>query len=142
MSIEEILSARSGSACELCGNTNGLKEYKVAPVSEGGDKSILVCETCREKMSGATATGDEHWHCLNTSMWSTVPAVQVMAWRILDARKNEGWAQDLLDILYLDDETLAWAKQAPLTGNKEIAEEKIIHKDSNGNVLQAGDSVV
>src|SRR6478609_154535 len=121
MSIEEILRARSGSACELCGNTDGLKEYKVAPMSEGGDRSILACETCCEKMSGANATGDDHWRCLNNSMWSTVPAVQVMAWRILEAHGNEGWAQDLLDILYLDDETLAWAKQASLAGYKEIA---------------------
>ena len=68
-------------------------------------------------------------------MWSQVPGVQVMAWRMLNRLKSEAWTQDLLDMLYLDDEILAWAKA---TGE---GEEKIIHKDSNGNVLQNGDTV-
>lgn len=41
---------------------------------------------------------------------------------------------DLLDMMYLDEEALEWAK-----ANKEGAEEdenKIVHKDSNGVILQ------
>ena len=44
-------------------------------------------------------------------MWSQVPAVQVMAYRQLKhlVAQGEHWAQDLLDMLYLDEETQAWA---------------------------------
>ncbi len=49
--------------------------------------------------------------------------------------------QDLLDTLYLDDETLAWAKAASF--EDEVAEvEKVVHKNSNGTRLQSGDSAV
>jgi protein PhnA len=74
-------------------------------------------------------------------MWSTVPAVQVMAWRLLNELRHEGWTKDLIDMLYLDDEILAWAKATTKEDNG-ITDEKIIHKDSNGTVLQAGDTVV
>ena len=74
-------------------------------------------------------------------MWSTVPAVQVMAWRLLNSLRHEGWPQDLLDMLYLDDETLAWAR-ATIEPTDRVASENVIHKDSNGTVLQTGDTVV
>ncbi|MCW8922371.1 MAG: alkylphosphonate utilization protein, partial [Gammaproteobacteria bacterium] len=77
-----------------------------------------------------------HWRCLNDSMWNQTPAVQVMAWRMLDRLSAEGWPQDLLDMLYLDDETLAWAKAVG-----EDDDESIQHVDSNGAVLEAGDTV-
>lgn len=82
-----------------------------------------------------------HWRCLNTSMWSTVPAVQVMAWRLLNSLRHEGWPQDLLDMLYLDEETLAWAKST-VDEKTPTTEEKLVHKDSNGTALQSGDTVV
>ena len=72
-------------------------------------------------------------------MWSEVPAVQVVAWRILSRLRNESWAVDALDLLYFDDDMLAWAKS---TGDHEISSEVEVHKDANGNVLQNGDSVV
>jgi protein PhnA len=71
-------------------------------------------------------------------MWSEVPAVQVVAWRMLNRLKSEGWPQDLLDMLYLDDETMTWAKS---TGEDESDDDKIVHKDSNGAILQNGDTV-
>ena len=57
---------------------------------------------------------------------------------MLNRLKAENWCSDLLDMLYLDDETLAWAKQ----GAEVIAEGAIKHVDSNGVVLQNGDTVV
>ncbi|MDH5572058.1 MAG: alkylphosphonate utilization protein, partial [Gammaproteobacteria bacterium] len=50
----------------------------------------------------------------------------------------EGWPQDLLDMLYLDEETLAWAKA---TGEGRSQNDDVKHIDSNGVVLQAGDTV-
>lgn len=54
---------------------------------------------------------------------------------MLNRLKSEGWAQDLLDMLYLDDELMRWAKAA---GENDTDEPTL---DSNGAALQAGDSV-
>ncbi len=141
MDIEKKLHERSGSACEFCNCKDNLRVYQVPPVSTDIDKSIMVCETCFEQINDIEKRDANHWRCLNSSMWSAVPAVQVMAWRLLNELRHEGWPNDLLEILYLDDETLAWAKS---TGHEEgnVADEKIVHKDSNGTVLQTGDTVV
>ena len=141
MNIEKILLDRSGSVCELCGSNNQLKVFEVPPVSKDADKCILVCDSCFEQITHIKPLDSNHWPCLSTSMWSAVPAVQVMAWRLLHALRKEAWSQDLLDTLYLDDDTLAWAKAIPFETDL-VEEEEIIHKDSNGTRLQSGDSVV
>jgi protein PhnA len=69
-------------------------------------------------------------------MWSQVPAVQVMAYRMLSRLSSEGWAKDLLDMIYLEDDTKKWAE-------KTLAEDDDVqHIDSNGVRLLAGDTVV
>lgn len=138
MSLEKELQSRS-SVCELCGASEGLKPYEVAPSNGSADQYILACGTCHEQMEDKDKVDANHWRCLNDSMWSTVPAVQVMAWRMLNRLKAEGWPQDLLDMLYLDEETMAWAQA---TGEGEDDEDQVKHIDSNGVELQPGDSVV
>lgn len=140
MSIEKRLQERSGSKCELCESTNQLRVYAVSPRSGGSaDESALICETCFTQIEDPAKTNANHWRCLNNSMWSEVPAVKVLAWRMLDHLKAEGWPQDLLNQLYLDDETLEWAK----AGAKQEVDviEELKHVDSNGKVLQDGDTV-
>ena len=140
MSVEKELQARSGSKCELCGATDNLKVYEVPPVTNGNaDQCVLVCANCLEQIENPEKTDTNHWRCLNDSMWSQVPAVQVVAWRMLNRLRAEGWPQDLLDMLYLDDESPAWAKA---TGEGEDDDDTVKHKDSNGAILQAGDTVV
>lgn len=139
MSSEKELQARSESKCELCGATESLGVYEVPPVSDGSaDQCVLICETCRDQIENPDSVDANHWRCLNDSMWSQVPAVQVLAWRMLTRLRAEGWPQDLLDMLYLDDELLSWAKA---TGEGEAEEESVVHRDSNGAVLEAGDTV-
>jgi protein PhnA len=72
-------------------------------------------------------------------MWSPVPAVQVMAWRMLNRLKAEGWPQDLLDMMYMDEELKAWATAGQGTSESSAG---VIHKDSNGVTIEAGDTVV
>jgi len=140
MSTEQALLARSESKCELCGAGDSLSLYEVPPSSKGGvDDSVLICATCKGQIENPETIDANHWRCLNDSMWSQVPAVQVMAWRMLTRLRAEGWPQDLLDMLYLDDETMLWAQA---TGEGLDDEDKIIHRDSNGVVLEAGDTVV
>ena len=75
-------------------------------------------------------------------MWTQVPAVQVMTWRMLTRLSSEGWAHDLLDMLYLDEETLAWAEAGVQeSGGSHSDEDTVVHRDSNGTVLQTGDTV-
>lgn len=139
MIIEKQLLTRSNSKCELCSATEDLTVYEVPPTSNGSvDVSVLICKSCFEQIENPDKVDLHHWHCLNDSMWSQVPAVQVMAWRMLTRLSSEGWAQDLLDMLYLDDETLNWAKS---TGEGDSEEDLIKHIDSHGTVLQAGDNV-
>lgn len=140
MSVLNALQERSGSKCELCAATENLKVYEVPPVSAGGvDGSILACETCIEQIENPEITDPNHWRCLNDSMWSEYAPVKVIAWRMLKRLRAEGWPQDLLDMLYLEENELAWAKA---TGEGMEESEKIIHRDSNGVILEAGDSVV
>lgn len=140
MSVEKELQKRSGGVCELCGASDALAIYEVAPATEGNaDQHIFICATCTAQIKHPEKVDANHWRCLNDSMWSQIPAVQVMAWRMLHRLKGEGWPVDLLEMLYLEEETLAWAKAM---GDDEEEEVGIVHKDSNGNILQAGDTVV
>lgn len=140
MPIKTALLERSNAACELCASTSNLSIFEVPPVAEpNSDKAVLVCDTCLSQITKNTEMDSNHWRCLNDSMWSQVPAVQVVAYRMLTRlSKSEGWAQDLLDMMYMEDETKAWA-------DYNVAEDQIEAvaptRDSNGAVLVAGDNV-
>jgi len=140
MSLERELNKRSGSQCELCAATENLKEYQVLPTKKGGmDESILACSTCIDQIENPGHEDLNHWRCLNDSMWSEHVAVQVVSWRMLSRLRKNGWPQELLEQMYLDEDTLAWAQA---TGEGEDDENKIVHRDVNGVILAHGDSVV
>lgn len=133
----EILAQRSNSTCELCGATDRLEAYTVAPkTGKHADEQALLCGTCRSQIEDPATVDANHWHCLNDSMWSEVPAVKVLAWRMLSHLHST----DLLDLLYLDDDTLAWANAGQAAATSTDPELK--HIDSNGVVLENGDTVV
>ena len=139
MTIETALQARSDSKCELCGAADTLGVYEVPPESDGSaDACVLICSTCREQIDVPEKVDVHHWRALSDSMWTQVPAVQVMAWRMLKRLSAEAWAQDLLDMLYLDDATLAWAQAGDVASDDVMA---VKHLDSNGALLLAGDTV-
>ena len=138
MSIEQALRDRSGAKCELCGATENLVVYQVPPDSAAVvDDCLLICETCNDQIVNPDIMDANHWRCLNDSMWSVVPAVQVMAYRMLSRIASEGWPQDLLDMLYMEPEVKTWADASggDTTDNTEPV------RDSNGAILEGGDSV-
>lgn len=140
MSELQTLKVRSNSTCELCTSTENLKQYTIPPsLNESVDNSLLICSTCLTQIEESSEMDPNHWRCLNDSMWSEHVAVQIMAWRMLQRLRNEGWPKDLLDMMYLDDEALALARA---TGEHEDAANKTIHRDVNGVILETGDSVV
>lgn len=141
MSFEQALIQRCDSRCELCSSPEFLATVAVPGGAEGADGHIMICETCRNQLDGSQPLNAPHWRCLNDSMWSTVAAVQVAAWRQLHSLVNAGetWAQELLDMLYLDDDTKAWA-EAGISQPADDGSEPTL--DSNGTPLAAGDTVV
>lgn len=140
MSLDRELNKRSGGQCELCAATENLNVYTVLPTKKGGiDESVFACATCVDQIENPDNVDLNHWRCLNDSMWSEQTAVQVIAWRMLSRMRAAGWPQELLDMMYLDEDTLAWAQA---TGEGEDDENRIIHRDSNGVILEHGDSVV
>ncbi len=140
MSLEQDLRDRSDNKCELCSSTDDLNIFAVPEATDitTADGNIFICATCKEQIENPESVVPNHWRCLNDSMWSTVPAVQVMAYRMLTRLKTEGWPQDLLDMMYMEDVVKTWAKAGMPAENTSA----LVHRDSNGVILEAGDSVV
>lgn len=137
MSIDNALLQRADSTCELCNASEKLSVYDVPPVTLASlDKSVLVCSTCLRQIENPNEIELTHWRCLNDSMWSTTPAVQVMAWRMLNRLKDEGWPNDLLEMLYIEDEVKKWAM-----ADNTIRTIDEATTDCNGAELLAGDNV-
>lgn len=140
MKLEEQLQQRSGNKCELCQSEAALKPYEVPPADQANaDNTILICDTCRAQLDRKAELDSKHWQFLSEVMWSELPAIQVVSWRMLNRLKQESWAADNLDMLYLDDDNLTWAKAS---GDHENDDAVVLHRDANGQVLQGGDSVV
>lgn len=111
--------------CALC----EAPETTDVPVSGGPDATIELCERCAAGVAGEL--GDpSHWFCLQGSIWSEEPAVQVVSWRLLKQLQDHTWASDLLEQAYLDDAVLEWARTREL---------RVV--DSNGTALANGDAV-
>lgn len=139
MTLEEQLTERSGGACELCGSTSTVSVYSLPPErKQTPDSSVLICEKCQQQISKKEELDPAHWACLRESMWNEAPAVQVMSWRLLNRLKNETWASDALEILYLDDDLLELAKAS---GDHIESSTEAFHRDCNGVILQGGDSI-
>jgi len=127
--------------CELCDATGSLLFYTVLPSGQN-DNQISVCRACLDelqKVERDNKPDGNYWRFLTATMWSQVPAVQVITWRLLKMLSEESWAADNLELLYLDNDLLEWARAGM---KEEIADEKELHKDSLGNELQNGDTVV
>jgi protein PhnA len=135
--IERKLKDRSGSVCEISGAEHDLVVYVLPPTNERTvENSVLMAKHLNDQIENPETTDEKDWRGLSESMWSEHLPVQIVSWRMLARLKNT----DLLDMMYLDEEALEWAKA---TGEGEEEDEnKLVHKDSNGVTLLDGDSVV
>ena len=116
--------------CPLCATPS--TPLIPTPVPGGpADAGVDLCGICADQIA-SDAKNPDHFRGLASTMWSEDAAVQVSAFRVL-TKIDAPWAQDLLDQLYLDDETRVWAEN--------IAQESQ-HRDAHGAVLHAGDTVV
>ncbi len=125
------LRARAPDRCELCAAEADLALLPVGPGPLDADHAVLACPTCR------TDADSHHWRCLRDAMWSGVVPVQVFGWRVLQRLTGEAWAQELLDQVYLDDETLERARAADVPDD---APPTVV--DAYGAPLADGDAVL
>lgn len=136
MSVDAALLKRGESKCELCGSDVDLSAYDVPPITITSlDKSVLVCATCLDQIENPDNMEPNHWRCLNDSMWSQTPAVQVMSWRMLNRLKGLGWPDELLEMLYIEDDVKKWAM-----ADMRVVDEPTL--DINGVPLALGDSAI
>ena len=140
MSLVEKLNQRSGNSCELSNETDNLHVYEVDYSGESAaDRSIVISEKCIAQIEKTEEPESAFWEpILPIVMWSEIPALKIISWRMLQRFRNESWAVDALDMIYMEDEVLEWAKES---GDHTNEVGVPLHKDSNGNILQAGDTV-
>ncbi len=140
MKLFDKLLSRCDSKCELCSGTQTLSLYEIPPVTTADENSaLIVCEKCLSEINNPTSLDTNHWRCLNDSMWSEHQAVQVMAYRMLSLLKEEAWARELIEQLYLEESLVEFAK-AGLPEEEEV-DSSAPTLDSNGAQLAEGDSV-
>lgn len=139
MNVIDVLKERSGNSCELCKATEHLSIYNVPPQGESyGEAGIFICKKCLDQLEKKEELDAAHWTCLRDSMWSEVTPVQIVSWRMLNRLKNETWAADLIDQMYLDDDNLEWARAS---GDHLESDADDMHRDCNGVLLKSGDTV-
>ena len=113
-SFGKDLARRARSKCELC-ETSGvsLSTFEVPPVPAEPEleRCLLLCDRCHEQAENPKRfEPGEHWRCLTQTMWSELPAVQVMAVRLLRKQADsQDWAREALEEIYLDPEVEEWA---------------------------------
>lgn len=112
------LARRAKSKCELC-RTSGvpLRSYELEPLPTDPDidNTLLLCETCLKWISKPNKSNLDHWRILNETVWSEIPAAQVMAVRILrHIGKDLPWANEYLENVFLEPEIEDWISKAPL----------------------------
>ena len=116
--------------CVLCAAADAVS----TPLAET-DEVVQVCAVCAAALAGDITPGPR-WRCLGDAIWAAEAGTQIAAYRLLKALPGEAWAADLLDTVYLEPEVLAAAEAGLAT------EAGVVHRDSNGAVLAAGDTVV
>jgi uncharacterized Zn ribbon protein len=102
------------------------------PKNDDSENQVVICKIC----SDALAESDQgpHWRCTEGSIWSPVPAVQALSYRLLYANKESDWASNTLSSVDIDEAVVQWALSV-----YEVVE---VHQDAFGNILATGDTVV
>jgi protein PhnA len=137
--MSKILMDRAGNACECCRADNDLHAFEIPVLSPNQQQEeLLLCNECIDQFNGEKELNPNHWRCLNDAMWSEHVPVQVFARVALQKLSHENWAQDLIEMFYLDEENQKWAEK----WMQSDQDDAVVHVDANGVRLMQGDSVV
>ena len=109
------LTRRSRASCELCTQSGvplSIFEVPPAPKEPQLDSALHLCETCTNQLKNPKKIDPNHWRILSETVWSEVPAAQVMSVRILKhLSSSQPWAQEILEGVYLEEELESWVEQ-------------------------------
>lgn len=112
------LARRAKSKCELSGEAGvPLKIYELppAPAEPDYEQCLLLSENTIAQIENPKTLNPNQWRILGEQIWSDIPAVQLLAIRMLIyIAKTEHWAQDMIDGAYLEEEILKNASMHPL----------------------------
>ena len=137
MALQKVLEERSNNECELCNqNDTALQAYAIPPKDDSStDSQIVSCTTCLDKIKANDFSDTDYWRFTTGTIWSEVPAVQAMSYKILTKLKEADWAGETLESVFLEENIIEWAN-----AEDELAQEP--HKDTFGALLETGDNVV
>jgi protein PhnA len=111
------LARRSGSKCELCLSAGvRLNVFEIPPSSgdPDSDRCVFICDACSSGIFEPVKLND-HWRCLNDSIWSEVKPVKILSAIILKKISDKNsWASDIMDEVYLDEEDENWISSSGL----------------------------
>ena len=139
MALNTQLQNRSNQVCEICSDKDdNLQAYAVPPKNDdSNDNVVVLCNKCLSQIKASDFSDTNHWRCLTGSIWSEVPAVQALSYKLLTKLKSEDWAAETLDSVFLDESVTEWAN-----AEDELEAAKVVHKDSFGVILELGDNVI
>ena len=111
------LVRRSRSRCELCGQGNhrlSIMELEPLTPEPSPENSLFLCDSCIKQINDPKKMNPHHWRFLSKTIWSDLPALQVLSIRILRrlVLKKEVWATELLDSVVIEEKILDWSAQA------------------------------
>lgn len=133
MPVSIKLSERCEGVCELCNSLPANNEYTVSPKKDDAiENQVALCDTCLSAIDDKGKA--DYWRCLEGSIWNPQSSVQALSYRILQSYKEEEWAENVINSVELDEDTVQWAMST-----FEVADK---HKDAFGNLLENGDNVV
>ena len=112
------LARRSKSKCELTGVSGvPLHIYEIPPMTSEPKLSrcIMIFEDAIDQIKQPKLIVADQWRNLGELIWSDIPALQIMAYRILQhLAKQENWARDIVEEAHLDEEILTEANKEKL----------------------------
>ena len=110
-SFGKELTRRAKSKCELCENTGvSLSIFEVPPVKEEPqvERCIFICEECKDKLDRVHKAKENDFRFLSNSIWSEVEIIRAFSIVLLkEMSKKYTWAEQVLEDLYIDEETLS-----------------------------------
>lgn len=138
MNLSPALQSRSNACCELCTLSSSILHSYIVPtrVEESHENSVVLCATCFEKVSNQDLNNPNYFHFLTGSIWSEIPSVKVLSYKLLNQFKDTEWAQETVESAYLTEAELAWANS-----EQDAQTNAIIHKDAYGTQLENGDTI-
>jgi protein PhnA len=137
--MNNLLQARANGTCEITGEASEqLYAYTVPPKTDDtADNQVAVCKKVFDAIAENNYTNPDLWRALTGSIWSEVPAVQALSYKLLKKMTAYDWALEAIDGASLDEAIINWAN-----AEDDAIASAVIHKDAFGVVLQNGDSIL